>query len=47
MINAFRFGIPGVSDIDIRLAFATIAVFFVALATAALYLLNRGIGIKN
>jgi len=47
MVNAFRFGILGVSDIDIVLAFAIIVAFVVGLAVFALHLLNRGIGIKN
>jgi len=47
MINAFRFGILGVSDIDIVLAFAIIVAFVIGLAAFALYLLNHGIGIKN
>ena len=47
MINAFRFGILGVSDIDIVLAFTIIVTFVVTLVAAALFLLNRGIGIKN
>lgn len=47
MINAFRFGILGVSDIDIVLAFAIIVTFMVTLMAVALILLNRGVGIKN
>jgi len=47
IINAFRFGILGVSDIDVALAFTIIVAFVVTLAALALFLLNRGIGIKN
>ncbi len=47
MVNAFRFGILGVSDIDITVAFAIIIVFVASLATIALHLLNRGVGIKS
>lgn len=47
IVNAFRFGILGVSDIDIVLAFSIIVAFVVLLTVLALHLLNRGIGIKN
>ncbi len=47
MVNAFRFGILGVSDIDIGLAFSIILLFIAALSAVALFLLHRGIGIKN
>jgi len=47
MINAFRFGILGLSDIDIYLAFALILLFIVALFTYSLWLLYRGVGVRN
>ena len=47
MINAFRFGILGVSDIDVHLAFAIILLFIVALFGYSLWLLRRGTGIRN
>jgi len=47
MINAFRFGLLGVSDIDLRLAFGLILAFIVALGGFALWLLRRGIGLKS
>lgn len=47
MVNAFRYGILGVSDIDISHAFAIIIVFIVILASFSLYLLNKGTGIKT
>lgn len=47
MVNAFRYGILGVSDIDIGLAFGIIIAFIVGLFTFALYLLNKGVGIRN
>ena len=47
MINAFRFGILGVSDIDVRIAFAIILLFVVALFGYSLWLLQRGTGIRN
>jgi len=47
MINAFRFGILGVSDIDIRWAFALILAFIAALFGYSLWLLQRGTGIRS
>lgn len=46
MINAFRFGILGVSDIDIYLAFAIVLAFDAALFGYSLWLLHRGTGIR-
>lgn len=47
MINGFRYGILGVSDFPIWQSFAVIIVCTVILATIAMVLLNRGIGIKT
>ena len=46
MINAFRYGLLGVSDIDVVKAFVIILVFVAALFVFSLNLLNRGVGIK-
>ncbi len=47
MINAFRFGILGVSDIHIGLAFLIILLFIALLTAYSLRLLNKGVGIKS
>ena len=47
MINAFRYGLIGVSDVDIKMAFAITLGFIVMLTMFSLYLLNKGIGIKT
>jgi len=47
MINAFRYGILGVSDINLGLAFGIIIAFIVALSMVSLFLLDRGVGIKT
>ncbi|NKN33636.1 ABC transporter permease [Marichromatium bheemlicum] len=47
MVNAFRYGLLGISDIPLGIGFAMIAAFIVALAAYSLHLLRRGIGIKN
>ncbi|MCW8857874.1 MAG: ABC transporter permease [Kangiella sp.] len=46
MVNAFRYGFLGASDIDITVAFVLILVFIVALTSLSIYLLNRGTGLR-
>ncbi len=47
MVNAFRYGVLGVSDIPVATSYAIIAGFIVVLFAIALYLLNKGIGIRT
>ncbi len=47
MINAFRFGILGVSDISLLASFAIILAFIAGLFIVALNLLDRGVGIRT
>lgn len=47
IINAFRFSILGISDIDIGLALALIGLFIVGLFSLSLWLLRRGVGVRN
>jgi ABC-2 type transport system permease protein len=47
MVNAFRYGILGVSDINIGIAFTIILTALVALISLALYLLHQGVGIRS
>jgi len=47
MVNGFRYGILGVSDIPLWQSFAVILIFIAILGTIAMTLLNRGIGIKT
>ncbi len=47
MINAFRYGLIGVSDIDIVIAFSITGGFIVFLTLLSLILLHKGVGIKN
>lgn len=47
MVNAFRYGILGVSDIPIGTAYAIILLFLVALYFYARYLLDRGVGMRT
>lgn len=47
MVNGFRYGVLGISDIDIVWAFAIILIFIFALSAFSLLLLNRGTGLRN
>jgi len=47
MVNTFRYGILGVSDIDVVYALSAVAVFIVSMFTLALTLLNKGKGIRS
>jgi ABC-2 type transport system permease protein len=46
MVNTFRYGILGVSDINIVFAYCMILGFIVVLFSFSLYLLNKGQGIR-
>lgn len=47
MVNAFRYSILGTSDVDITLAFTIILLFVATLFTFSLWLLNKGVGIRQ
>lgn len=47
MINSFRFGMLGHSDVDVRIALSVIIIFIISLYCFAIWLLNRGVGIKT
>ncbi len=47
MVNAFRYGLLGVSDIEVGLAIPIILGFIAVLFLFALLLLKRGVGIKS
>lgn len=47
MVNAFRYGILGVSDINIAAAYLIVGLFVIGLFTLNLMLLNRGVGIRE
>ncbi len=47
MVNAFRYGILGESDISIYTAFTIILLSLVVLYLFALYLLNKGVGMRS
>jgi ABC-2 type transport system permease protein len=47
IVNSFRYGLIGVTDIDITVALTMIISFIGALIVFSLYLLNKGVGIKQ
>ncbi|MGD8560239.1 MAG: ABC transporter permease [Gammaproteobacteria bacterium] len=47
MVNAFRYGVLGASDINIVTSYVIIAAFIVALFLFSLYLLEKGHGIRK
>ena len=47
MINAMRYGMLGVSDIDVSHALLMIILFVAILFVFSLYLLNKGVGIRS
>ena len=47
MVNAFRFGVLGISDINIFIAVGIIVLFILLLTLFSLRLLARGVGIKQ
>ena len=47
MVNAFRYGMLGVSDIPVSIAFSIIIFCIIGLSSFALYLLNKGTGLRH
>lgn len=47
MVDTFRFGLLGISDVNVFLGFSLVMIFFIILFCWALYLLSKGTGIKN
>jgi ABC-2 type transport system permease protein len=47
MVNAFRYGFLGISDVDLTVAFSVIIGFVVVLYAVAMYLISKGIGLRS
>ncbi|MBT8423036.1 MAG: ABC transporter permease [Gammaproteobacteria bacterium] len=47
MVNGFRYGMLGVSDIDITTAFIVIFAFLILAFTTCFYLISNGVGIRE
>jgi ABC-2 type transport system permease protein len=47
MVNAFRYGLLGVSDVPLWVAYALMLGFVAVLGALALWLLKRGVGLRS
>ena len=47
MINGFRYGFLGISDVDLVYTFGVLTVFITGLYLIAYYLISRGVGLRN
>ncbi|MBS0558031.1 MAG: ABC transporter permease [Proteobacteria bacterium] len=47
MVNAFRYGLLGVTDIDLRWAYLVMLAFVAGLGAICLTLLHRGVGLRS
>jgi ABC-2 type transport system permease protein len=47
MVNAFRYGFLGVSDVDVRLAYAIMLAAVVVLYSSCVVLLSKGVGTRE
>lgn len=47
MVNAFRYGVLGISDVGVGTAFVVMLGFVAVLGAASLWLLHRGVGLRS
>jgi len=47
MVNAFRYGLLGITDVSMGVAYAVMLAFAIVLASISLYLLDRGVGLRS
>ncbi|WNC74259.1 ABC transporter permease [Thalassotalea psychrophila] len=47
MVNAFRYGFLGISDVSLTVAFSVISAFIITLYTVAMILISKGIGLRS
>ena len=47
MVDAFRFGVLGISDINLGIAYAVMIAFGIVLSIACMILLDRGVGMRS
>jgi len=47
MVNAFRYGFLGISDVPVGVSFGVMGAFIVVLLAVVLYLFHKGSGLKN
>jgi ABC-2 type transport system permease protein len=47
MVNAFRYGLLGTSDVSMWTAYALMSIFIIGLSSLALWLLKHGVGLRS
>jgi ABC-2 type transport system permease protein len=47
MVNAFRYGFLGISDVSLTVSFAVLGLFIVSLFIIAMTLITRGVGLRS
>ena len=47
MVNAFRYGLLGTSDVPLWVAYGLMLAFVAALSALSLWLLRRGVGLRS
>jgi ABC-2 type transport system permease protein len=47
MVNAFRYGFLGTSDVNVATAFGLMTAFAAAMFVIAVLLMNRGVGMRE
>jgi ABC-2 type transport system permease protein len=47
MVNAFRYGFLGISDVSLTVAFSVLITFIIVLYTIAMTLISKGIGLRS
>lgn len=47
MVNAFRYGFLGISDVSLTVAFGVLLTFITVLFSTAMYLISKGIGLRS
>ncbi|WP_076417196.1 MULTISPECIES: ABC transporter permease [Colwelliaceae] len=47
MVNAFRYGFLGITDVSLTIAFSVLGVFIVTLYTLAMVLITKGVGLRT
>ncbi|MFT5529916.1 MAG: ABC-2 type transport system permease protein, partial [Alteromonadaceae bacterium] len=47
MVNAFRYGFLGISDVNLTAAFLVLLTFVVVLYSIAMTLISKGIGLRS
>ncbi|WP_426369270.1 ABC transporter permease [Pseudocolwellia sp. HL-MZ7] len=47
MVNAFRYGFLGITDVSLTIAFSVLGLFIVVLYTLAMVLITKGVGLRT